>query len=118
MFFLAQLFYQNNYEKARMCFERAGDRYWEKWATAAGLRAAANHMSCSNSQSMHINLMKAAETFDSIGKSELSAQCYYEANEYERAGITVTLSDFFKHLMVNVLPFATCVSEPPPPFYF
>ncbi|KAL0005033.1 hypothetical protein SO802_012594 [Lithocarpus litseifolius] len=88
-----ELFYQNNYEMARMCFERAGERYWEKWAMAAGLRAAANHMSCSNSQLMHINLMKAAETFDSIGKSELSAQCYYEAKEYERAG-TIYLEKF------------------------
>ncbi|XP_050278044.1 uncharacterized protein LOC126719551 [Quercus robur] len=88
-----KFFYQNNYEMARMCFERAGEIYWEKWAMAAGLRAAANHMSCSNSQLKHINLMKAAETFDSIGKSELSAQCYYEANEYERAG-TIYLDKF------------------------
>ncbi|XP_030958959.1 uncharacterized protein LOC115980900 [Quercus lobata] len=88
-----KFFYQNNYEMARMCFERAGEIYWEKWAMAAGLRAAANHMSCSNSQLKHINLMKAAETFDSIGKSELSAQCYYEASEYERAG-TIYLDKF------------------------
>ncbi|KAL7258164.1 hypothetical protein ACSBR1_004309 [Camellia fascicularis] len=81
-----KLFYEHNYEMAMMCFERAGDTYWESYAKAAALRATSEHMHFSDPKASHIALKKAAEILDSIDKFELAAQCYFELNEFERAG--------------------------------
>ena len=45
-----------------MCFERAGDTYWERRS-------------------------KAAEIFDAIGKADSAATCFSDLGEYERAGM-------------------------------
>ncbi|KAA8532336.1 hypothetical protein F0562_032409 [Nyssa sinensis] len=80
-----KLFYEGNYKMAIMCFERARDRYWERWAKAAELRVTADCMHGPNPERLRI-LLEAAEIFDSIGKAELAAQCFFESEEYERAG--------------------------------
>ena len=84
-----QLFYENNYESAKMCFQRAGKTFHAKWAEATRLQADAWHISGSKSKDSQEYLKKAAELFDSIGKYETAAQCYYESDEYEKAGILI-----------------------------
>lgn len=81
-----KLLEEDNYEMATMCFERAGDTYWEKWAKAAGLRAAAHRMQSSNPEMTRVVLREAAEIFDSIGAAEDAAKCFIGLEEYERAG--------------------------------
>lgn len=81
-----QLFSERNFEAAKMCFERAGEEFFVKWAEAAGLRDAARNISCSNSTMVHSHLKKAAEIFNSIRKFEEAAQCFYESEEFALAG--------------------------------
>ncbi|KAA8529934.1 hypothetical protein F0562_034462 [Nyssa sinensis] len=81
-----KLFWENNYEMATMCFERAGDTMWEKRAKACGLKAAADHMRVSNPEMASTVLRQAAEIFDSIGRAESAAECFCDLGEYERAG--------------------------------
>ncbi|KAF8398740.1 hypothetical protein HHK36_014598 [Tetracentron sinense] len=82
-----KLFNEGNFEMATMCFERAGDTYREKWAKAAGLRAAADRMRGSNSEMSRIVLMEAAEIYETIGRAELAASCFIELEEFQRAGM-------------------------------
>ncbi|XP_042505284.1 uncharacterized protein LOC122081929 isoform X2 [Macadamia integrifolia] len=82
-----KLFNEKNFEMATMCFERAGDTYREKWAKAAGLRAAANCMHGSNSEMRRIALSEAAEIYETIDKAESAANCFVELKEFKRAGI-------------------------------
>lgn len=89
-----QLFNQNKYETARMCFDRAGEQLLKKLSKATGLRASAWNVSSSNSNRAHVNLRKAAEIFSSIGKFESSAQCFYESEDYELAGIYLCLISY------------------------
>ncbi|KAK6774713.1 hypothetical protein RDI58_029952 [Solanum bulbocastanum] len=81
-----KLFWEKNYEMAIMCFEKAGERNWEKRAKAAGFRAAAERIRDSNSKESCTYLRQAAEIFDSIGRFEAAAECFYDLREYERAG--------------------------------
>ncbi|KAK3002991.1 hypothetical protein RJ639_019263 [Escallonia herrerae] len=81
-----KLYYENNYEAAMVCFERAGDAYWQKMAKASGLRAAAARMHAPNSDTWRKYLKEAAKIFYSINIFEASAQCYFEINEYKMAG--------------------------------
>ena len=64
-----------------MCFGRAKDEFWEKWAEAADLRGVALRVSGSNSKMSDTCLRRAAEIFDSICKYDQAAQCYYESKE-------------------------------------
>ncbi|CAK9141766.1 unnamed protein product [Ilex paraguariensis] len=82
-----KLYWENNYEMATMCFERAGDTMWEKRAKAAGLKAAADRMRVSNPEMFRTVLREAAEIFDSIGRAESAAECFCDLGEYERAGM-------------------------------
>ncbi|KAI3854721.1 hypothetical protein MKW92_008051 [Papaver armeniacum] len=82
-----KLFNEGNFEMATMCFERAGDPYKEKWAKAAGLRAAANRMGGSNSKLARVPLTEAAQIFETIGKFEIAAKCFIQLKEFERAGL-------------------------------
>ncbi|CAI9770914.1 unnamed protein product [Fraxinus pennsylvanica] len=81
-----KLFCEKNYEMAIMCFERAGEPTWEKRAKAAGLRASADHMRGSNPNEARIMLREAAELFYSVGKTDSAAECFFDLEEYERAG--------------------------------
>ncbi|CAJ2677798.1 unnamed protein product [Trifolium pratense] len=81
-----KLYYQNNFEMATMCFERAGDSYWEKKSKAAGLRATANRLHDLNPEDANAVLREAAEIFESIGMAESAAQCFSDLGDYERAG--------------------------------
>ncbi|WJX52816.1 hypothetical protein P8452_38886 [Trifolium repens] len=81
-----KLYYQNNYEMATMCFERAGDSYWEKKSKAAGLRATAHRLHDLNAEDANAVLREAAEIFESIGMVESAAQCFSDLGDYERAG--------------------------------
>ncbi|KAK2383849.1 P-loop containing nucleoside triphosphate hydrolase superfamily protein [Trifolium repens] len=81
-----KLYYQNNFEMATMCFERAGDSYWEKKSKAAGLRAIAHRLHDLNPEDANAVLREAAEIFESIGMAESAAQCFSDLGDYERAG--------------------------------
>lgn len=81
-----QLYYENNFVMATMCFERAGDIKWEKLAKASGLRASADKMRGTNREAYLGYLREAAAIFESIGKLESAASCYCDLGEYERAG--------------------------------
>ncbi|WCJ18668.1 P-loop containing nucleoside triphosphate hydrolases superfamily protein [Euphorbia peplus] len=81
-----KLLRERNYEMATMCFERAGDEYGEKLAKAAGLKAAADKMHATNPEMASNACRKAAEIFESIGKDEYAAECFFLLKEYERAG--------------------------------
>lgn len=81
-----QLFHENNYVMATMCFERAKDTLWERRAKAACHRTAADHMRGSNPEGASNALRQAADIYESIGDAESAAQCFCELGEYERAG--------------------------------
>ncbi|GMJ04494.1 hypothetical protein HRI_004118600 [Hibiscus trionum] len=81
-----KLLHQGNYEMATICFERANDIYGEKLAKAHGLRANADRLHGSSPEMASTARRQAAEIFDSIGKAELAADCFYMLKEYERAG--------------------------------
>ena len=83
---IMQLFWEKNYEMAIMCFEKAGERNWEIRAKAAGFRASAERIRDSNSKESCTYLRQAAEIFDSIGRFEAAAECFYDLRDYERAG--------------------------------
>lgn len=70
-----------------MCFERAGDTYWERRSKAAGLRATADHMRHSNPEAANVILREAADIFEAIGKADIAARCFIDMGEYERAGM-------------------------------
>ncbi|CAL5430271.1 unnamed protein product [Camellia sinensis] len=81
-----KLYHENNYERATMCFERAGDTMWGKRAKASGLKANADRMCGSNPEGACTVLREAAELFDSIGMAKSAAECFCDSGEYERAG--------------------------------
>ncbi|KAK2437779.1 P-loop containing nucleoside triphosphate hydrolase superfamily protein [Trifolium repens] len=81
-----KLYYQNNYEMATMCFERAGDSYWERKSKAAGLRATARRLHDLNPEDANAVLREAAEIFESLEIAESAAQCFSDLGDYERAG--------------------------------
>ncbi|XP_060669691.1 uncharacterized protein LOC132799244 isoform X1 [Ziziphus jujuba] len=81
-----KLYSEHNHEMATMCFERAGDTYWERRSKAAGLKSMADWMRISNPEVANSILREAAEIFDAIGKANSAARCFYDLGEYERAG--------------------------------
>ncbi|XWS34413.1 hypothetical protein CRYUN_Cryun21dG0036400 [Craigia yunnanensis] len=81
-----KLLHQGNYVMATICFERAHDTYGEKLAKAFGLRADADRLHGFNPEMASTARRQAAEIFDSIGKAEHAADCFYMLKEYERAG--------------------------------
>ncbi|KAB2612295.1 hypothetical protein D8674_034611 [Pyrus ussuriensis x Pyrus communis] len=80
-----KLYHEHNYEMATMCFERAGDTYWERRSKAAGLKAIADRMRTSNPAEANTILKEAAEIFDAVGKADSAARCFSDLGEYERA---------------------------------
>ncbi|KAL6219653.1 hypothetical protein ACLB2K_007412 [Fragaria x ananassa] len=56
-----KLYCANNYEMETLCFERAGDTYWEQRSKAAGLKAIADRMRLSNPGEANSILREAAE---------------------------------------------------------
>ncbi|XP_022776511.1 uncharacterized protein LOC111318116 isoform X2 [Durio zibethinus] len=81
-----KLLHQGNYVMATMCFERAHDTFGEKLAKAFGLRADADQLHGLNPERASTARRQAAEIFDSIGKAEHAADCFYMLTEYEKAG--------------------------------
>lgn len=84
-----QLYNENNYEMAQLCFEKACETYWERRSKAAGLKARADRMRLSNPQVANSSLREAAEIFEDIGNADSAARCYSDLGEYERAGMTL-----------------------------
>ena len=72
-----------------MCFERAGDTYWERSSKAANLKSMADRMRTSNPEEANSILREAAEIFDAIGKADSAARCFSDLGEYEKAGMTI-----------------------------
>ncbi|CAN1804466.1 hypothetical protein LINPERHAP1_LOCUS23932, partial [Linum perenne] len=71
---------------ATVCFERAGDEHGEKLAKAAGLVASADNIQSSNPEEASIARRQAADIFESIGRTEHAAECFYVLKDYEKAG--------------------------------
>ncbi|KAI3992533.1 hypothetical protein MKX01_022624, partial [Papaver californicum] len=74
-----KLFNEGNFEMTALCFQGSGDSFNKKWAKAAGLRASADSMWGSKSESAP------------IGKFELAAKCLILSLEYKRAGMRYRL---------------------------
>ncbi|KAJ6726124.1 MAMMARY TURMOR VIRUS RECEPTOR-like protein 1 2 MTVR1 2 [Salix purpurea] len=105
-----KLLREGNYEVATMCFERAGDERGEKLSKAAGLKAAADRMHSSNPEMASVARRQAAEIFESIGKAEYAAECFYMLKEYDRAGVLQSLlSCTFGFLMFMLVMTIACV---------
>ncbi|KAK9175134.1 hypothetical protein WN944_027140 [Citrus x changshan-huyou] len=81
-----KLFYEQNYEMATKCFEKAKDTYWEGRSNASGLKAAADRISSSNPLEANVFLREAAKIFEAIGKADSAAKCFFDLGEYARAG--------------------------------
>ncbi|CBI27489.3 unnamed protein product, partial [Vitis vinifera] len=81
-----KLLREHHYEMATRCFERAEDTYWARLAKAHGLKAAAEQKRHLNPEAAHVDLRKAAEIFEEIGEARPAAKCFFQLNEYERAG--------------------------------
>lgn len=75
---------------ATMCFERAGDSYWERKSKASSLRANANRLRDLNPEDSNAMLREAAEIFEGIGMAESVAQCFSDLGDYERAGMNLS----------------------------
>jgi hypothetical protein len=71
---------------ATMCFERAGDTYWERRSTAYALRVTADRMRHSNPEAANEILREAAEIFEAIGMADSAAQCLSDLEEYNWFG--------------------------------
>uniref|UniRef100_A0A7N2L9K9 UvrD-like helicase ATP-binding domain-containing protein n=1 Tax=Quercus lobata TaxID=97700 RepID=A0A7N2L9K9_QUELO len=82
-----KLYLEHMFEFATICFERAGDIYWQRRSKADGLRENADHMRGSNLEKANVMLRQAAEIFETIGKADSAAQCFSDLGEYERAGM-------------------------------
>lgn len=74
---------------ARMCFQRAGDTFWERRSEAAELKVKADHMRTSNPGKANAFLREAALIFEAIGRSISAARCFYDSGDFERAGMTL-----------------------------
>ncbi|XWS64003.1 hypothetical protein CRYUN_Cryun06bG0149500 [Craigia yunnanensis] len=81
-----KLLSQGKYVMATICFERAHDTYGEKLAKAFGLRADAERLQGLNPEMASTARRQAADIFDTIGKAEHAADCFYMLEEYEKAG--------------------------------
>ncbi|PWA86118.1 uvrD-like Helicase, ATP-binding domain, P-loop containing nucleoside triphosphate hydrolase [Artemisia annua] len=92
-----RLFYEKNFGMATICFERAGDTMWEKFAKACGLRALADQIRATHPESYFGYLREAARMFESIGKFESAASSYCDLGEYERAGERVSAGKIYMH---------------------
>lgn len=75
---------------ATMCFQRAGDTYWERRSKAAGLKVMADLKRTSNPVKANALLKEAGEIFESLGKADSAAQCFFDSGEYKRAGMILT----------------------------
>ncbi|KAA8532333.1 hypothetical protein F0562_032412 [Nyssa sinensis] len=73
-----QFFHEHMYKMAMMCFERAGDRDWERLAEAYGFRATADRKIYSRDS----KLEKAGECFSLAGCYKLAAKVYARAKLY------------------------------------
>ncbi|XLR27268.1 hypothetical protein HN51_040517 [Arachis hypogaea] len=85
-----------------MCFERAGDSYWEKKSKVAGLRATANHLRDLNPEDVHEILRQAAEIFEGIGIINIVAQCLSDLGDHEKAASSS--STFYTNLKFCTKP--------------
>ncbi|ONI27451.1 hypothetical protein PRUPE_1G087400 [Prunus persica] len=108
-----KLYQEDNYEMATMCFQRAGDTYWERRSKAAGLKVMADLKRTSNPGKANALLKEAGEIFESLGKADSAAQCFFDSGEYkraaniylekcgerglERAGKCFSLAGFYEH---------------------
>lgn len=72
---------------AIMCFERAGDSFRENWSRAAGLCMNAERILVSKFDAAYTAFTQAAEIYETIGKSEAAAKCFFKLKEYKKAGI-------------------------------
>ena len=96
-----QFFHQKIYEKARFYFERADEPYLEKWALATDLKWTAESLRSLDPIMSWIHLTQAAHMYESIGKNEPAAECFFELNEYEKAGIDTKLCMYIHIISAN-----------------
>ncbi|PWA66761.1 DNA helicase, UvrD/REP type, P-loop containing nucleoside triphosphate hydrolase [Artemisia annua] len=80
-----KLFHENNFRMAQLCFLKAEDKSSERLAEAHLLRAIAVNARASYPERRKL-FEDAAKLFNSIGKKELAAECFYEIEDYKTAG--------------------------------
>ncbi|PWA57990.1 uvrD-like Helicase, ATP-binding domain, P-loop containing nucleoside triphosphate hydrolase [Artemisia annua] len=95
--YFISLFYEKNFGMATFCFERAGDKMWEKLAKACGLRESTDQIRATHPESYFDYLREATRMFESIGKFESAASSYCDLGEYERAGEWVSAGKIYMH---------------------
>ncbi|XP_057251294.1 uncharacterized protein LOC130589375 [Beta vulgaris subsp. vulgaris] len=76
----------HNYKAARLCFEHAGDFYWNSFARASHLKAEADNLQGWRLELSLEMFREAAKIFESIRNINKAADCYFDAGDYERAG--------------------------------
>ncbi|XP_019462940.1 PREDICTED: uncharacterized protein LOC109361863 [Lupinus angustifolius] len=81
-----KLYNQHNYDMATLCFERAGDFYWQRKSKAASLRESAKHLCDLNPKDANAMFMEAAQIFEGIGMANAAAECFSDSGDHERAG--------------------------------
>lgn len=93
-----------------MCFERAGDRHWEIYAKAAGLKAAAGRTYELNPEEASSILRQAAELFESINVYRKAADCFYELKEYDRAGLPLCCEYYMLPFILDICFYLCCIN--------
>ncbi|XP_074280809.1 uncharacterized protein LOC141605808 isoform X2 [Silene latifolia] len=74
-----------NYKTAAQCFTRAGEKDWETYTRASELKEAAQNVrSLSVDKSLKM-LEEAAQLFESIANRKKAAECYFDAEDFEKA---------------------------------
>ncbi|XP_060188336.1 uncharacterized protein LOC132617360 isoform X2 [Lycium barbarum] len=102
-----KLFWEKNYKMALMCFKKAGETNWERRAKAAGLRATVEQIRYTDPEKARTCLLEAAEIFYSIGRFESAAECFYDLEDYQRAG-NIYLHNIYLHKCGELLKAAEC----------
>ncbi|KAE9610580.1 putative RNA helicase [Lupinus albus] len=91
-----KLYNQHNYDMATICFERAGDIFWERKSKAASLRASAKHLCDLNPKDANAMFMEAAQIFEGIRMVDAAAECFSDSGDHERAGDCFYLAKCYK----------------------
>jgi hypothetical protein len=83
---LVQLFNQQQFDMAMMCFNQSGDTNSALLAKAAHLQKIGDNYFTDNQEIAFRNLKEAAEIFLTVGRAEASARCLVRVGDFQKAG--------------------------------
>jgi hypothetical protein len=81
-----QLFNQQQFDMAMICFDHSGDRNSASLAKAANLQKIGDSCFTDNQEIAFRHLKEAAELFLTVGRAEASARCFIRVGEFQKAG--------------------------------